>query len=147
MKLRVPKRNSSQRRFGFERFDDFPSLERFARTSQNERQSQVFWQQLLFSHQKRLARPLESSIRHKRIRNFFVACDPRDRLAFHNMDVDLRRQFSHHLHLVDLRELLYPVMNAAQVHAENVSPSRRSATFKTCSRCNVPSVCSSIVFN
>ena len=27
------------------------------------------------------------------------------------------------------------------------SPSCRSATFKTCSRCNVPSVCSSIVFN
>ena len=43
-----------------------------------------------------------------------------DRFALDDLNVDLARQLADNLHVIDLRQLLQPIVSAAEVDPENV---------------------------
>ena len=107
-------------RFDFGRCHGFSRCERFARATQDQRQSQIFRQQFLLFHQDATRVHQKSSVGGKRIRDLFLACDPADRLAFDDSDVDFGRKLSGNLNFIDLRQLLQSRLHARQVYPENV---------------------------
>ena len=60
----------------------------------DQRQSQIFGQQFLFFHQNAARVHQKSGIGRKRISDFLFACDPGDRFAFDDVNIDFRRAIS-----------------------------------------------------
>src|SRR5438105_2630100 len=105
---------------GFRRFDGLAGLERFARATQNQRQSQIFRQQLLLFHQNAARVHQKSGVGSKWVGDLFLARDPADWFAFNNSNVDFGRKFSGNFNFIDLWQFLQPLVHAPQVHPENI---------------------------
>ena len=106
----------------FRRFDDFSGFERLAHATQNQRQSQVFRQQLLFFHQNAARVHQKRGVRCKRVGNLFFACNPANRFAFDNPDIDFGWKFADNFDFIDLRQLLQSLVDPRQVYPKNIFP-------------------------
>jgi hypothetical protein len=119
MKLPVLSRRSSSAAFASNDPTVFPAS-RLARASRDQRQAEIFRQQLLFFHQNAARVHQKSDLGGKWIGDLFVGSDPGDRFSFDDPKIDFAGQLPDHLHFVHLRQLLQAVANLPQIYAENI---------------------------